>query len=81
MGTKQIWDGDQLPPIGCDVLIHLNSVKSWCKYRVEGYQIEPHLDGDKAYHRIFINVVSESGGKNQRLLCDVRPIDWRDDEK
>lgn len=81
MGMKQIWDGHQLPPIGCDVLIHLASVKSWCKYTVTGYEVLPGLDGNKAHHRIFVNVRSEDGVANQRLLCDVRPIDWRDDEK
>lgn len=79
MGVKQIWDGEQLPPVGCDVLIHLASVDRWVAHRVTGYDIKPSLNGDKAYHRIFIQVRGSADGvnvENSRLLCDVRPVDW-----
>lgn len=51
MGMKQIWDGENLPPVGCEVLIHLASINKWVPHKVEG---------------------------NMRLLCDVRPVDWRE---
>lgn len=73
MGIKSIWDGKDLPPIGCAVLIHLGSINKWVARNVEGYQILPDLDGDPALHRIFITVQG-----NQRLLMDVRPLDWRE---
>ncbi|MEH4801579.1 hypothetical protein [Atlantibacter hermannii] len=76
MGVKQIWDGNQLPPIGCDVLIHLASINQWVPRRVVDYEIKPSLDGDAAYHRIFITVEG-----NSRLLKDVRPIDWREEQQ
>ncbi|PTN60556.1 hypothetical protein C9884_19025 [Klebsiella pneumoniae] len=77
MGIKSIWDGNDLPPVGSDVLIHLASIDKWVPHTVTGYDIKPHLEGDAAYHRIFINVES---GKciNCRLLMDVRPLDWRE---
>lgn len=80
MGTKTIWDGEQLPPVGCEVLIHLASLDKWVAYTVTGYEIKPHLEGDDAYHRIFINV-HRGQCSNSRLLRDVRPLDWRPDDK
>lgn len=79
MGMKQIWDGEQLPPVGCEVLIHLASLGRWVPHTVSGYDIQPHLDGDDAYHRIFITLDCGHGIVNQRLLRDVRPIHWREE--
>lgn len=76
MGTKTIWDGEQLPPVDSDVLIHLASIDKWVPHTVTGYRIWPHLEGDTAYHRIFIEVKGEQS-TNSRLLRDVRPLDWR----
>ncbi len=81
MGTKRIWNGNQVPEKGDEVLIHLASCNAWEKYTVEGFHIWPHLEGESCYHRIFIDVYRMDGGqrvKNSRLLKDVRPIDWRD---
>lgn len=78
MGMKQIWDGDQLPPIGCEVLIHLASRNKWLKYEVTGYNILPDNKGDKYVHRIFIQV-KRGNATNERLLADVRPVDWQEE--
>lgn len=81
MGAKNIWDGKQLPQVGDLVLIHLASADAWTPYEVTGFTIWPHLDGDSAYHRIFVDVSRKDGGvkvTNCRLLKDVRPLDWRD---
>lgn len=75
MGMKQIWDGDQLPPIGCEVLIQLASQGKWVKHEVTGYKIWPDIDGDKYKHRIFIQVKC-GHATNERLLADVRPVDF-----
>ncbi|EAP4692447.1 hypothetical protein EGD17_05505 [Salmonella enterica] len=74
MGMKQIWDGENLPPVGCDVLIHLASINKWVPHKVEGYEIWPSThENDTAHHRIQIKLDG-----NMRLLCDVRPVDWRE---
>lgn len=80
MGTKVIWDGEQLPPIGCDVLIKLASTGKWHKYEVTGYQLWPSTHkNDEAHHRIFINV-KRGDITNQRLLYEVKPVDWREED-
>lgn len=74
MGMKQIWDGENLPPVGCEVLIHLASINKWVAHKVEGYEIWPSAhENDMAHHRIQIKVEG-----NMRLLSDVRPVDWRE---
>lgn len=81
MGKKSIWDGKQLPEVGDDVLIHLSSVNSWETYTVEGFHIWPSLHGDKSHHRIFVDVFrmeSSNKIKNSRLLCDIRPVFWKE---
>jgi len=81
MGAKKIWDGRQLPEVGDEVLIHLASSNSWERRTVSGFKIWPHLDGDRAYHRIFVNVFYTQDGQkipNARLLNEIRPIFWRE---
>ncbi len=74
MGMKEIWDGEDLPPIGCEVLINLASIKAWVPKKVIGYKIWPSLDpADKGHVRVFIRF-----GDNERLLCDIRPVDFRE---
>lgn len=74
MGMKQIWDGKDLPPVGCEVLIKLASIDTWVAKKVTGYKIWPSLDAeDKAHVRVFITVEG-----NERLLCDVRPLDFQE---
>ena len=78
MGTKVIWDGEQLPPIGCEVLINLASQNDWVRHVVANHEIRG--TENKMHHRIFIAVGPSSdprSGNNQRLLCDVKPVDWR----
>lgn len=81
MGAKKVWDGRQLPDVGDEVLIHLSSADRWERREVSGFKIWPHLDGDGAYHRIFVKVFNVQDGKripNERLLKDIRPIFWRE---
>lgn len=64
-----------------EVLINLASSDSWEKYTVSGFHIWPSLEGDLAYHRIFIDVYRMDGNNrvtNSRLLKDVRPVFWRE---
>ncbi len=55
MGMKQIWDGKNLPPVGCEVLIHLASINKWVARTVQGYEIWPSVyENDTAHHRVNI---------------------------
>lgn len=79
MGTKTIWDGQQLPPIGCEVLIHLASMDAWVPHVVTGIGIRK--TEEKHYYLIDVTVKPSSdkrSGNNQRLLDDIRPVDWRE---
>jgi hypothetical protein len=69
-----IWDGEDLPPLGCDVLIeHGNLEHAVCT--VTGYSVRPSLHGNKFEHRIDVNLLyKDTTTTNQRLLCDVRPL-------
>jgi len=79
MGMLKIWDGKDLPPEGCDVLVELASLRKWLPHRVNGYRIEADLNGNKHVHRVFIQVTQlGTSAENERLLCDVRPLHWRD---
>lgn len=82
MGFKQIWDGEQLPPIGCEVLIHLASMDAWVPHEVTGISIRK--TEEKHHYLIDVTVKPSAdprSGNNQRLLDDVRPVDWRPDAK
>ncbi|MFM5576924.1 hypothetical protein ACET8O_20415 [Aeromonas veronii] len=65
-------EGDQLPALGETVHIHLSSVNGWKPYRVVGFYAWADLGGDKGLHRVFVRLISATGTKNCRLLCDVR---------
>ena len=82
MGMLKIWDGKDLPPEGCDVLIQLasanNGAGKWLPHKVTGYRIEADLSGSKHVHRVFIEVDCGAVSVNERLLCDVRPLHWRE---
>jgi hypothetical protein len=65
-------EGDQLPAMGETVHIHLSSINSWEPYRVVGFYAWGDLDGDKALHRVFVQLISATGTQNCRLLCDIR---------
>jgi hypothetical protein len=73
---KTLWDGTPLlPPIGALVLISHGRDDLDHVCRVTGYEVKPGMDSRDSHHRVFIDVVYEgSDTKNQRLLCDVRPL-------
>lgn len=81
MGLKTIWDGLDLPPIGCEVQIHLSSYNAWVRHVVASISLRGDLDGNPALHRIDINVTGSDDPRsstNSRLLMDVRPLTWRE---
>lgn len=65
-------EGDQLPPIGSKVLIHLASSDAWIEHTVAGYYAWGDLGGNANLHRVFVRVVDADGFTNARLLKDVR---------
>lgn len=65
-------EGDLLPAIGEEVLIHLASSDKWVPHRVVGYYAWCDRGGNKSLHRVFVRVVDRDGYQNARLLCDVR---------
>jgi hypothetical protein len=84
VGMISIWDGEDLPPVGCDVHYEVASEPGAFRGKVTGYKIAPPLRGEKHYHRIFINMDCESSDgrepyKMQRMLGDVHPLTWRPD--
>ncbi len=82
MGTKTIWDGKDLPPIGCHVLINLASC-GMREYEVVGYEVRRSVITDEIRPGIFlvnIRVKSQDGtATNCRFLDEVFPLDWRKD--
>lgn len=79
MGTKTIWDGEDLPPIGCEVLIHLASLDKWVPHKVSGYDVKKDRTGQTNLYRVMVLVEPSSdprSAKNGRCLSDVRPLDW-----
>lgn len=91
MGMKEIWDGKDLPPIGCEVQAQLGSLTDrhgkggWVRHKVAGYRIDPAgFDGEQAryHHRVSIKLAPSDdrrSSKNERWLCDVRPLDWHEE--
>jgi len=71
-----LWDGTPLlPPIGALVLIAhgRDDLDHVCE--VTGYEVQKSLGDRKADHRVFVNLVYRgTDTKNQRLLCDIRPL-------
>lgn len=66
--------GDQLPPIGSKVLIHLASCDDWVEHTVVGYYAWGDLDGNEYLRRVFVRVRDADGHLNARLLKDVRTV-------
>lgn len=84
MGMISIWDGEDLPPVGCEVHYEVGSQPGAMVGKVAGYRIAAALDGDKFHHRVFIDMECKSsdGGephKMQRMLGDIHPLTWRPD--
>ena len=91
MGIKRIWDGQDLPPIGSEVLAQLGSEEKkpdqgWVRHIVSGYRIEPactRLDETAQHFHRKISIKLEAhpdeprSWKNERHLGDIRPVDWR----
>ena len=72
--SKPVWNGEGLPPIGADVLFDTAS-SGEVRGTVTGYGVRPSLSGEKAYHRVDINLVYEGTDvRNQRRLMDVKPL-------
>ena len=67
-------DGDLLPPVGSQVLIHLASQDQWVAHTVVGYYVWGAFDSDQL-HRVFVRVKDSDGILNARRLCDVRSIE------
>jgi hypothetical protein len=68
-------EGDVLPAIGTDVLIHLNSSDGWVKHTVVGYYVWGDHGGNPRLQRVFVRVKDKDGHLNARMLCDVRRTD------
>ena len=66
--------GDQLPPVGSKVDIHLGRSDAWVEHTVAGYYVWGDLGGNQSLSRVFVRVRDDSGYLNARLLKDVRPI-------
>lgn len=83
MGTKTIWDGKDLPPVGSQVLIKLASTPGLHMYNVIGHEVRKPGDADKGKypHWLYVVVikVERNGCKNERFLSEVYPLDHRDD--
>lgn len=82
MGIKQIWDGKDLPPVGCNVLIKLASV-GIREYEVSGYEVRKSvIEEDRRSGLFIVNIkVKSLDGKatNCRFLDEVFPLDHRED--
>jgi hypothetical protein len=78
-GCSNKWDGEGLPPVGCEVLFDTASSGTQTG-TVTGYSVMGHLGGDPAYQRVFVELVyAGTAIPNRRLLKDVRPGVTRDD--
>lgn len=72
-------EGDQLPPLGAQVDIHLASCDKWVTHTVTGYYVWGSHEKLKHLHRVFVRVEDENGTPNARMLCDiVWPIQPKD---
>lgn len=82
MGTKTIWDGKDLPPVGCQVLINLASV-GMRPYEVTGYEVRRSVEETQYPSWLYvvkIKVKSLDGkSENEQFLNEVFPLDWRED--
>ena len=75
MGMISIWDGEQLPPVGCEVLIELASHDEPYQMKVTGYWLKPTDEPHKFI--VCIELVDAAGATNQRWLSEVHPLTWR----
>lgn len=84
MGMKSIWDGIDLPPVGCEVLAQLGSLADkhnkggWVRHVVDGYRIK-QVPEEPTRSVVFVKLMASNdkrSSKNERILCDVHPLDW-----
>ncbi|MGK9174160.1 hypothetical protein KXR87_13145 [Yokenella regensburgei] len=84
MGIKQIWDGKDLPPVGCHVLIELASYGIH-EYEVTGYEVRKSVIEEERRKGIFVVCINVkfpgSNSTNQRFLDEVFPLDYREEVK
>ncbi len=92
MGMKQIWDGKDLPPIGCEVLAQLGSLTDaqnkggWVRHKVAGYRVRPVGSDEPEVNQRFhvrLDILLEASddkrsSKNERSYNDVHPLDWEE---
>lgn len=77
MGTKtvELWDGENLPPVGSLVLITHASDENFHAVRVTGYDVRPVPGELKSVCRVMVNVkYPENDGDNQRDFGSVFPL-------
>lgn len=72
--TMEPVEGDVLPPIGAEVLIHLARQDEWVKHTVAGYYVWPG-HGDPTKWRVNVRVRDSAGYLNARSLQDLRHLD------
>lgn len=83
MGMKSIWDGKNLPPVGCHVLINLSSC-GMREYEVVGYEVKKSVIEEE--HRLGMFVVNilvrsrDGKATNCRFLDEIFPLDWRQEQ-
>lgn len=59
MGYKKIWDGNDLPGKGDEVLIHLSSYNQYIRHVVDSIKVDrsPGKSGENRDWRIQVNVL------------------------
>lgn len=82
MGVKTIWDGKDLPPVGCLVYIKLASCGMQI-YEVAGYEVRKSvIETERHLGSFIVNInVCRPGDKsviNQRFLDEVYPLDYKE---
>lgn len=81
MGMRQIWDGEDLPPVGCNVLMTVASQKQPVEVTVTGYNVrQAGRDAKPYYFLVNVCVKDAQGVNNVRWLNEVHPLTWRPDE-
>ena len=77
MGTKtvEIWDGENLPPVGSLVLIRHGRDDDYHAVRVTGYDVRPVRGELKSTCRVMVDVkYPGDNGTNQREFGNVFPL-------
>ena len=76
MGTKSIWDGVDLPPIGCDVLVHLSGCDAYVRHKVAGFRISRLEEcGWMIWVDLERSASDARSSKNCRFLEQCYPVD------